>query len=1012
MFEYRFAFESPWYLGLLAVLPALWWFGHRSLSSLGPMRRLTALALRTVVLVLIVLALAELQLVRRGDRLTVIYLLDQSLSIPAERRQEMIEYVNRSIVEHRTRPGDRAGVIVFGRDAAIEVPPFDDDVQLAETIETLIDPDHTDLAAAMRLAQASFPDDAAKRIVIISDGSENLGDALEQARDVVDSGIGIDVVPVQYRARSEVLVEKLAVPPDVRQGDPFDLRVVVTNTAEATDDDPGIVTGRLIVTERTSNEPIVLSEQHVQLQPGKQVFTVRQRIELADFYTYEARFVPDDPVDDALPQNNRATAFTYVRGSGQVLLIENFETPGEHKHLVDRLRANNLEVMVRGTDQLFTDLAELQQFDTVILANVPREEFSDEQIDMLVQNTQQLGCGLVMLGGPNSFGAGGWLNTPLEKAMPVDFQIKAAKVVPRGALAMVMHACEIPQGNHWQKVIAKEAVRALGNQDLCGLLHWDGTHKWLWNPGMREVGSSRDRMLALIDKCIPGDMPEFNPTMEMARREFARMEGIGVKHMIIVSDGDPAPPSNQVIRGLQALNVTVSTVAVGAHGPAESGLLRRIANQTGGKYYEVRNANALPRIFQREARRVSRPLIYEDERGFSPQLKFPNELVSGISDPLPPITGFVMTTVKENPLVEVALVSPVPAEEANNTILANWTYGLGRAVAFTPDAGARWATQWTGWEDYDKLFSQTIRWSMRPTGEQGNFVVSTDVQDEKIEVIVTALDKEDDFLNFLQITGTTVGPDLEPRTMKMEQIAPGRYRGTIDAVDSGSYFLMLNPGGGMAPIRTGVNVPYSAEFRNRVTNLALLQAMAGLAPRGGSPGTVIETPDGSSDVEQLLQVDPFRHDLPPATSRQDVWHLLLFIAGCLFFFDVLIRRVAIHFGWVPVAAARVRDRLLGREPAPPTTETMARLRNRKSEVSEQLESRRAAARFEFHPESVAAEDALQQELQATGHSDRPQRAAGKPQPDLSATPEVEEESYTSRLLKAKQDVWKDRDKKS
>ena len=58
--------------------------------------------------------------------------------------------------------------------------------------------------------------------------------------------------------------------------------------------------------------------------------------------------------------------------------------------------------------------------------------------------------------------------------MPVDFQIKNAKVVPVGALAMIMHASEMPEGNHWQKVIAREAIKALGDQDYCGVLHLDG----------------------------------------------------------------------------------------------------------------------------------------------------------------------------------------------------------------------------------------------------------------------------------------------------------------------------------------------------------------------------------------------------------------------------------------------------------------------------------------------------------------------------------------------------------
>ena len=103
------------------------------------------------------------------------------------------------------------------------------------------------------------------------------------------------------------------------------------------------------------------------------------------------------------------------------------------------------------------------------------------------------------------------------------------------------------------------------------------------------------------------------------------------------------------------------------------------------------------------------------------------------------------------------------AEQRRTTpILATWTYGLGKAVAFTTDAGNRWAANWTTWDNYDKLFSQMVRWSMRPVGDTGNFTVATDVEDGKVRVVVTALDKNDEFLNFLDIEGAAVGPDLKP----------------------------------------------------------------------------------------------------------------------------------------------------------------------------------------------------------------------------------------------------------
>ena len=207
-----------------------------------------------------------------------------------------------------------------------------------------------------------------------------------------------------------------------------------------------------------------------------------------------------------------------------MLLIEDSEHRGEYDLLVERLRQQGLEVTVRSRA---TDSSpawpSCSPTTRCVLANVPRDErevsFSDEQIDMLVRNTQQMGGGLVMLGGPNSFGAGGWTGTELEKAMPVDFQIHNAKVVPRGALVMLMHASEIAEGNYLQKVIAKEAIKALGAQDYCGVMHWDGNEHWIWRP---RAADGRDRTATRcwrpIDRMMPGDMPDFEPAMSWPSR--------------------------------------------------------------------------------------------------------------------------------------------------------------------------------------------------------------------------------------------------------------------------------------------------------------------------------------------------------------------------------------------------------------------------------------------------------------------------------------------------------------
>jgi hypothetical protein len=151
-------------LALLLLAPVGWIWGYHSLASLGHLLRAVVLALRTAVFVLVVFALAQLQIVNTGDRLTVLYLLDQSISIPEAQRQAMSEYVNRSIVQHRRAPKrDRAGVIVFAKDSAIEYPPVDENLKLTSNAETSLDGSFTNLAAAMRMAMSTLPSDSNNR---------------------------------------------------------------------------------------------------------------------------------------------------------------------------------------------------------------------------------------------------------------------------------------------------------------------------------------------------------------------------------------------------------------------------------------------------------------------------------------------------------------------------------------------------------------------------------------------------------------------------------------------------------------------------------------------------------------------------------------------------------------------------------------------------------------------------------------------------------------------------------
>ncbi|TWT81612.1 von Willebrand factor type A domain protein [Planctomycetes bacterium CA13] len=1000
MLPFRLAFDHPGYLWLLLGLPLLWWIGFKSLGALGRFRRALALLFRTVVWTGVVLALAGVQLVWVSDRVTVMYLLDQSESIPRIKRQVMLDYVIRNVRRHRdSQREDRAGIVVFGRDASIEVPPFDDDIPPLRRLESLRDrTDATNLESALNLAQASMPEDTSRRIVIVTDGNENIGQARKLAARAADSGIGIDVVPVLLDAKSEVLVEKIDLPENIRKGQPFEARVVVSNYSDAAVSNP--VEGKLRVKQNVAGEESLLLEETIRLQPGKNVFPLRHQIEQPAAYTYEAEFVPNADDDDGIRQNNSATAYTYVRGKGRVLVIEEKTRLGDFDLMIETLRDNNIEVVSMPNDELFSSLAELQAYDAVLLAGVPRfsdqsgdvvNSFSDEQIKMLVRNTQQLGAGLLMIGGPEAFGAGYWAGSELEKAMPVDFKIRNSKVEAVGALACIMHASEMAEGNYWQKVIARAAVEQLGPSDYAGVLHWSmNGDSWLWGGknGLLEVGPNRKAMLAAIGRMTPGDMPQFDPAMKMAVAGLTRTNA-SIKHCIIISDGDPSDPSPTTIKSFKDNNITISTVAVASHGLTESRRLQQIAQATGGKYYAVRDGRALPKIFQREARRVSRPLVYEPPGGAFPEVIFPHALLDGVDRVLPKLTGFVLTQTKESPLAQVLIQSPKPDSAENATILAVWTYGLGRTAILTTDSGKRWAGDWAQWGGYEKFYSQLVRWIMRPTGDTGKFSVATQVRDGEVQVVVSALDKDDSFLNFLDMNASVLDPNLKPVPLRMRQTAPGRYVGSFASDEAGSYFVNVIPGPGAAPLTTGVTVPYSDEFRVRETNQALLQSLASIGPRGGKPGE-ITAPLEDQLSEELIDANAFRGGLALARSFRDAWPWFLLASCGLFLGDVFVRRVSIRFDWVGKAIDRIR----GKQDDAKSTATVRldALRKSKESLSDSIERRRTSVRFE--PSATGDSSETVDVMDATASKPAAKKPSIEQEPDAGP-------SYTERLLEAK-----------
>jgi uncharacterized membrane protein/Mg-chelatase subunit ChlD len=858
-------FVVPWALVLLVLVPWAIYLGWQ-IRSLSSGRKWTAIVLRCIILICLVAALAKTEIVKKSDRLATFFLLDYSDSISEEIRLAAAQAI-RETAEIYMTPKDESGLIVFGSESSIELPVAEN-MTMGE-IHSYVEGDQTDLASAIRLALAAFPQGFMKRIVVFSDGNETRGSAIEEVKLAASTGAVVDVVPIPIGGQNEIRVKEVSTPGRVNADEPFQIKVVVHAERDAE--------GILRLYQRSGTNRGLLAEQKVSMQKGDNAFLLPRELAQSGFYEYEATI--ESPQDTILA-NNEGQAFTIIQGEPRILYVE--ADPEHSTYLEPALREEGLNVTRVGLGQIPVSLAEYQNYDVVILSDVSATDMGSEHLIALEAIVRDLGIGLIMVGGPHTFGAGGYHNTPVERALPVSMDIKQRKILPRGALVLILHTCEIPDGNNWARDIGIAALDVLSSQDLMGALLFDYQNGASWLYDVQEVGD-KSKMRNLLKSATPGDMPDVDTTLNQAYIALSNASA-AVKRVIIISDGDPAPPSPRLLNALKNASISVSTVCIAPHSPSDQSMLKQTAQATGGNYYFVQNPNRLPQIFTKEAAYVKRGMVKEEP--FTPKLLNDSELLLGLAGAgLPDLNGYVVTSPKDS--ATIALVS-----HEDDPVLAHWRYGLGKSVAWTSDVTSRWAPKWVEWGDFRKFWVQSVRWSMREM-KPSSFHVDTRIRDGRGHVRIDAVNEDGKFVNFLKLKGVVTGPapDFKREEIELLQTAPGIYEGSFQTDARGVYMAnMVYEGrdGVQGMIPAGVALGYSREYEHNTTNQAMLENLAAIG--GGKVRTATD--------------NPFIHDLPMSEAITPIWKFLVVIAACLLPLEIFIRRVVINFEavYVPVLA--------------------------------------------------------------------------------------------------------------
>ncbi|MCY1081956.1 VWA domain-containing protein [Archangium lansingense] len=689
------SFSLPQALVLLVPLGLfLWKRGHRP----GP-----PMALRWALLLLVVGALAGPEWVLRHAGSDVVVVVDRSRSMPTDAGRVASELVG--LLETQRRPGDRVGVISFGREARVEQP-------LSEAgrfggFTRPVDAEASDLSVALDAAGALIPPGRTGRVLVVSDGRATGADARGAARRLAARGVAVDFRHVAREdSPLDLAVLSLDVPAAVKAHEPFQMTGVVVASAP--------VTG----TVRLERNGRVLVKGPFEFQSGPNLLPFRDLVEEPGLVAY--RLTVEAP-GDGVVENDVGQGVLRVEGPPRVLLL----TAQPEGTLAKALHSAGLLLEARAPFALTLD--DLDGVGTVVLENVDANQLGEPALRSLASYVEQAGGGLVMTGGRSSFGEGGYRRSPVEPLLPVSLEMREEQ--RRMALAMsVLMDCScsmgatVPDGRTKMELAAEGVVGALtllNEKDEVSVHMVDTAVHEIFPMSPVENGLPLDE----VSRGFSGGGGIYvGEALREGRKQILRSDKT-TRHVLLFSDAaDSEEPADymKTLAELQSQKVTVSVIGLGSEKDSDAALLKEIATRGGGRIYFAEDATSLPRIFSQETIAVARATFVDEPASLeaAPDLPLLGKLPAlG----LPQVGGYNLTYLR--PRASVALRT---LDDNAAPVLALWPRGSGRVVALMAEVDGEFTGELRTWSGLRAALEGMVRWSMGGAGEAGEAVARSE----------------------------------------------------------------------------------------------------------------------------------------------------------------------------------------------------------------------------------------------------------------------------------------------
>jgi Mg-chelatase subunit ChlD len=849
------SFLSPIWLVLILPLAVVLYRFRPPTRFLAVVRALTLLA--------IVGGMARPVVWLPGRAGTVVVVADRSASMTPEALRNQDELIR--TVADAMQSGERLAVVAFGREAVLEHPP---QAGAFGGFVSVVNPDQSNLRAAFDQALAAIPREAAGRALVLSDGQWSGSDPLDAAVRAAARGIAVDFRLQERAVVGDLAIDRIQAPQQIGSGESFLITAWVQSPSRQT------------VRYALQRGRVCIAAGERECEAGMNRFVFRDRADAAG--TQEYRLQVEGAANDPQLANNRARVLAGVSGNRPLLCVSAV-AQGAFSTL---LTAGGLDVHTLTPSQARWSLAELSNYSAVLLENVPASAIGPPGMELLAAWVETSGAGLMMTGGRNAYGPGGYFRSPLERVLPVSMELKRehrkfnlAIVIAMDRSGSMAAAAGVGRTKmDLANIGAVQVLDLLSDDDEFGVLAVDSQAHTVLN--LAPVSVNRGQRGRVLEVESMGGGIFVYEALQAATRMLLKSEA-QTRHIVLFADAaDSEEPGAYVelLKKCAAANITCSVVGLGTEIDCDAALLRDIARLGDGLSFFSNDAAEIPRLFAQDTFAVTRSALVDEPTAVSFTPGYALLSATAPPAPAPVLGGYNLCYIRPE-----ANLAAVTEDSYQAPVIATWQAGRGRVLCYTGEADGPHTGPMASWPGVGDCFVGQARWVAGGSGLLPAGLLLTQAVREGVCRLTLHLDPDRSVAPFTGVPRAVflhgvMGAAPRRKALDMAWVSADRLEAEFTlSGDETALPTVTVPG--VAPITLApVCLPYSPEFRP-VTAGSGHAALARLAEATGGG--------------ERLDVAAIWRALPSRVRMLDTAWLCYVLAIGLLLLDVLQRRTGV-----------------------------------------------------------------------------------------------------------------------